>query len=86
MPAKRPMPADYLVRYTARNLEEQAKIRQIKEDIFDDFRETAIGMMENYQEMHEHTEEFRARIREKTEQHLQHLKEGAQEAGRRLGL
>ncbi len=62
LPAKKPMPADYLVRYTAHSLEEQARLRQIKEDIFGDFRETAVGMRENYEEMHEHTEEFKQRV------------------------
>ena len=79
LPAKRPMPADYLVRYTARNLEEQAKIRQIKEDIFDDFRETAIGMRENYEEMHEHTEEFKQRVAAR-------FQKAGDELGRKLGL
>ncbi len=104
LPVKKPMPADLLVRHTARNMSEQARLRQIREDIFGDFKETAIGMMENYQEMQEHTEEFRLRVasrfqkagddmetaarqlRERTEQHLEHLKEEAQEAGRKLGL
>ena len=41
---------DAMVSATARNMEEQALGRQIRHDIFNDFKDTAIGMMDNIQE------------------------------------
>ena len=41
---------DAMVSATARNMEEQALSRQIRHDIFNDFKDTAIGMMDNIQE------------------------------------
>lgn len=81
LPAKKMLPADYLVKLTARSMQERAVRRQIRDDIFDGFKETAIGMMENYQEMHEHTEEFREKVaakfhemNEKLERRKEHFK------------
>ncbi len=41
---------DAMVSVTARNMEEQAMTRRIRHDIFNDFKDTAIGMMDNIQE------------------------------------
>ena len=41
---------DVMVSATARNMEEQAISRQIRHEIFNDFKDTALGMMDNIQE------------------------------------
>ena len=58
LPARRKLPADYLVRLTARTMEERARRRRIYRELFRDFRETAVGMMENIQEAEETAEHF----------------------------
>lgn len=47
---KKKMPTDYLVSMTAKGMSEQEKIRRMGREWFHDFKETAIGMMENIQE------------------------------------
>ena len=49
---------DYLVSATAKGMEEQEKIRSLGKEMFDDFRESAVGMMENIQEAEDRTEQF----------------------------
>ena len=39
-------------------MEEQAKLRRIGSELFSDFKETAVGMMENIQEAEESAERF----------------------------
>jgi hypothetical protein len=39
-----------MISATARNMEEQAISRQIRHEIFNDFKDTALGMMDNIQE------------------------------------
>lgn len=56
LPKKRKLPTDYLVSMTARTISEQEKARRLRKEIFHDFKETAIGMMENIQEAEEHAE------------------------------
>ena len=58
LPARRKLPADYLVRLTARTMEERARRRRVYRELFRDFRETAVGMMENIQEAEETAEHF----------------------------
>ena len=53
LPKKKKLPADYLVSLTARSMEAQAHHRRIRRELFNDFKETAIGMMENIQEAEE---------------------------------
>ena len=42
---------------TARSMSEQDKVRRLRKELFHDFKETAIGMMENIQEAEEHMEQ-----------------------------
>ena len=57
LPRKKKLPADYLVSMTARSMSEQDKVRRLRKELFHDFKETAIGMMENIQEAEEHMEQ-----------------------------
>lgn len=65
---KRPVPSDFLVKLTAHSMSEQAKLRQIRKEIFDDFRETAIGMRENFEEAEIRTEQY-------LDERMEHMKE-----------
>ena len=67
LPARRKLPSDYLVRFTARTMDELEHRRRIRRELFHDFRETAVGMMENIQQVEETAEHF-----------LDHLSEGVQ--------
>ncbi len=48
LPRKKKLPADYLISATARGIAEQQKLRQLGQELFSDFRETATGMRENF--------------------------------------
>jgi hypothetical protein len=41
---------DYLVKLAARSMDESARARRIRTELFNDFKDTAIGMMDNIQE------------------------------------
>ena len=88
LPQKKKMPADYLVAAAARSMSEQAKYRKLWKAAFDDFRETATGMMENFQEAEENIEQLRLRLTEnlqeageRSEQFRTRLAGDLQEAG-----
>ncbi len=59
---KKKLPADYLVSLTARSLEDAARYRQIRRELFCDFKESAVGMMENIQDAEDHLEHVLDRI------------------------
>ena len=54
LPKKKRLPADYLFSLTARGMQSQERGRRIRRELFNDFKETAVGMMENIQEAEEH--------------------------------
>ncbi len=58
MPARKRLPTDFLVRLTARTMEERERRGVILRGLFRDFRETAVGMMENIQETEETAAHF----------------------------
>ena len=64
LPKKKKLPADYLVSLTAHTMEERERHRQIRREIFHDFKETAVGMMENIQEAEESVESFFDKVAE----------------------
>ena len=41
---------DYMVKWTAQGMKEKARYRYMRKEIFDDFRETAVGMADNFHE------------------------------------
>lgn len=47
---------------TAWSMEKQGQRRRIRKELFNDFRETAIGMMENIQEAEENLGHFLDRV------------------------
>ena len=49
---------DYLVHVTAKTMMEQEKVRRLGKELFHDFRETAMGMMENMQDSEDHPARF----------------------------
>lgn len=68
LPHRKKLPADYLVTMTARNMEKQEQYRRIRRELFNDFKETAVGMMENIQEAGESMERFWEKITEDLQQ------------------
>ena len=58
LPARKKLPTDYLVTLTAKTMEEAERRRRIRRELFRDFRETAVGMMENIQQAEETAEHF----------------------------
>lgn len=64
LPKKRRLPADHLVALTAQTMEERERSRRIRRELFHDFRETAIGMMENIQDAEENAERLWDRLTE----------------------
>ena len=64
------MPADYLVSLTAHSMEEREKHRRIRRVLFHDFKETAIGMMENIQDASESIENLLDKAAENIHQEI----------------
>ena len=64
LPKKKRLPTDFLVSLTAQSMEIQEQHRRIRRELFHDFKETAVGMMENIQEAGESLEHIWARIHE----------------------
>ena len=62
LPFRKKLPADWLVSLTARTMEERERRRRIYRELFRNFRETAVGMMENIQEAEETAEHFLDRL------------------------
>ena len=56
LPKRKKDTSDLLVSMTAQRMGEQEKLRRIGKELFHDFRETAIGMMDNIQEAEETAE------------------------------
>ena len=64
LPVKKIQPADYLVSVTAHRINEHEKLRRLGKELFNDFKETAVGMMENIQEAEEDTVHFWNKVSE----------------------
>ena len=64
LPKKKKLPADYLVSLTAHSMEERERHRRIRRELFHDFKETAVGMMENIQDAGERVESLWDRVSE----------------------
>ena len=73
---KKKLPADYFMSVTAHTLEERERHRQIRREIFRDFRETAVGMMENIQDAGESEESFLDRVAENIHEKIDSHKRG----------
>jgi len=58
LPDRRKQASDYLVSWTARNMEEEETLRRIRSDVLGGFRESAFGMMENIQESMDQSEHY----------------------------
>jgi len=74
LPPKRKLPVDYLVALASRSLEERVRRRRIRKELLSDFKETAVGMMENMQEAQRNAEQRWARVAEEIQQELEALK------------
>ena len=64
LPVKKLQPTDYLVSVTAHRLSEHEKLRRLGRELFNDFKETAVGMMENIQDSDEDTTHILDKIAE----------------------
>ena len=56
LPKKKKLATDYLVSLTAQRMTDLEQFRRVKNELFNDFRETAEGMMENIQDASESAE------------------------------
>ena len=74
LPPKRKLPADYLVALASRGLEEGVRRRRIRQELLNDFRESAQGMMENIQEHQRSAEQRWAKVTEDIQRELDALK------------
>ena len=63
LPAKKKEPADLIIGLTVKQMAENEKFRRFRSEILDDFRETAVGMMENIQEDSEEWTRLRSEVR-----------------------
>ena len=63
----------YLVSLTAQSMEAQQERRRICKELFNDFKETAVGMMENIQEAQRTAEQRWARVAEDIQRELDSL-------------
>ena len=70
LPVRKKLPADYLVSLAARTMEERARHRKVYRELFRDFRETAVGMMENIQEAEETAEHLLNQLSEELHRSL----------------
>lgn len=50
LPERKKLLSDVMIQGVAKTMEEQTKIRRMRQDLFADFKEGAVGMMENFQE------------------------------------
>ena len=64
LPARKKLPTDYLVTLTAKTMDEAERRRRVRRELFRDFRETAVGMMENIQQAEETAEHFLEQLSE----------------------
>ncbi len=71
---KRKLPTDILVSLTAKTMEEQERRRRLRRELFHDFRETAVGMMENIQEAEESMEQLLERLTEDIQKGIERKK------------
>ncbi len=74
LPAKKKQPADLFVSLAAKSIGEREKHRRALRLLLDDFRETAVGMMENIQEAEENAEALRDKVREQLQQGIEELR------------
>lgn len=58
LPHRKKQVTDTVLSMISRNMEEQEKIRRLGRELMGEFRETAVGMMENYQEFTDRSEQF----------------------------
>ena len=58
MPHHRKQRTDHLVSLAARGMENQDRLRRFGHELMGDFRESAVGMMENFQESVDSSEQF----------------------------
>ncbi len=74
LPPKRKLPTDYLVALASRSMEERVRRRRIRQELLNDFRETAQGMMENMQEVQRSAEQRWTKVAEDIQRELEALK------------
>ena len=70
LPPHKKMLTDYLVKATAHTIEERIRYERLRKAVFDDFKESAIGMMDNFREASESMETLWSRISSEIEQDI----------------
>ena len=70
---------DYLVKLAARSMDEAARARRIRKEFFNDFKDTAIGMMDNIQEAGEGLSDMLERVSTGTGEKVQQVVTGTGE-------
>jgi ElaB/YqjD/DUF883 family membrane-anchored ribosome-binding protein len=70
---------DYLVKLAARSMDEAARARRVRTEFFNDFKDTAIGMMDNIQEAGEGLSDMLERVSTGTGEKVQQAVSGTGE-------
>ncbi len=70
---------DYLVKLAARSMDEAARARRVRTEFFNDFKDTAIGMMDNIQEAGEGLSDMLERVSTGTGEKVQQVVSGTGE-------
>ncbi len=74
-PARKPLidydASDLFLSLTAKGMEENAKRRRLRKELMDEFRQTAVGMMENFQEAQETAEQHLEKLAENLQRELE---------------
>ena len=70
---------DYLVKLAARSMDEAARARRVRTEFFNDFKDTAIGMMDNIQEAGEGLSDMLERVSTGTGEKVQQVVTGTGE-------
>ena len=68
---KRKAPTDYLVALASRSMEERVRLRRIRQELLNDFKESALGMMENIQEVQKNVEQRWNRVSDEIQRDME---------------
>ena len=74
VPERRKQLTDYMLELAARSMEERERSRIVRRDLFNDFKEGAVGMMDNFEEAGDTIEKSLNRFGKKAERSLRSIK------------
>lgn len=84
LPRRKKQASDLLVSMVSRNVEEYEKIRNLGREMMGGFRESAVGMLENFQEETDRSELFWNRVAEEMRSEMESVRTGIRNARTRM--